>query len=310
MPSQKALIIITIAAFVAGVAFEIAIWPEDRGNHMYDSEVLRVISLSPAITEIVFAIGEGGRVVGVSDWTKFPPEAAALPNCGGVANTNYELISKLKPDLVIIQGESADMKRRFGEMGIKYLGVTLDKIGDIGVAAFEIADALGVKEKGEILKNHIASECKRISGIAKNLPITKVLLVTWRDAGRLSNICTMGPGGFLDEAVAICGGENIFRDSPVLYTTAPQEKICTRAPDVIIEMRSGEKLSDAEIEKVKNEWNDMPSLPAVQNGRIFVVTDDYATIPGPRIADLLKLLASIIHPEADWSAANGTGSGR
>ncbi len=127
-----------------------------------------------------------------------------------------------------------------------------------------------------------------------------MLIVTWRKTGELAGIGTIGAGGFLDEAVIAAGGENIFADSLAPYPNVSLEAVMQKNPDVIIEMRPGEDLGGGLMEKIRDDWNAAPSIPAVKRGNVFVLSDDFLMIPGPRVVRLMERLREIIQMEVDF----------
>jgi iron complex transport system substrate-binding protein len=282
-------------AFLAGLGLAVFVGGAAKAT-LPDADAERAVVLSPALTEIVFALGAGDKVAGVSDFTMYPPEAAGVQSCGGWLNPNIEVIVKLRPDLVLVQGSHAKLAGWLGKLGIPAAHVHLTDIDSIALAAGNIASRLGCAEKGKELAREIEDCKKNISAALAGKPRKKVFLVTWRGAGGLA---TIGPGEFLDEAITIAGGKNIFADSMIPYPTVSRESVIARMPEVIIECRPGAELSAEQVRAVKEYWNVMPTLPAVKNGNVFVMTEDYAMVPGPRITRLLGRLAQIIHPEAD-----------
>lgn len=256
----------------------------------------RIITLSPAIAEIVFEIGAGDSVVGVSDYTVYPEDATGLPSLGGVTNVRYEKITSLKPDLVLLQGKSADALKRLGELGIRAETIDLSSLESIPAAMIRIGEILGKPEEAKKSARKLTEKIKNVENRTAGLPIKKVLIVTWRKAERLAQIGTVGKGEFLDRAVAAAGGKNIYNDCDVPYPSASLEFVAKAAPDVILELRPGENLTKEQKKDIADDWNEMAYLPAVKNGQVHVLDQEFLMLAGPRIADTVEVLAKIIHP--------------
>lgn len=263
---------------------------EDRGSK-------RVITLAPSITETVFTLGLGDRVVGVTDFCTYPEEATQKERVGGWMNPNLEKITVLQPDLVIIQGQHEKVRAYCERRNIPLLSVDMDTMPGIFEGIREIAEALGCPSCGKRLSSKIRLELKEAQAAVADRPRLRVFLLLGRRPGSLTGLYTMGRGTFLTEVVEIAGGMSIFADVDQPYPQASKESLVQRAPEVILEMHPGETFTPEEIEKLKRDWSAMPSLPAVHTGRIYVMTEDFALIPGPRVGRLARRMASILHPD-------------
>ena len=135
---------------------------------------------------------------------------------------------------------------------------------------------------------------RRVAGLAR----PKVLLCLGRMPDSLSGLTSSSGQGFLGELLDIAGGENIFADSPLRYPQVSLESLARRAPEVIIEMRGGERLSEQRRRELVQDWQDLPLVPAVRSGRVHILTDDYLLVPGPRMHLIARRLAMVLHPEA------------
>lgn len=257
-----------------------------------------VVTLSPAITEIVFALGAGDRIVARSDFTTYPPEAVRLPSCGGYTNPNLEVLAALQPELVIIQGIHSSVAEFCRARGRECLAVKLDSLDDLYTTTTQIADALGCHERGVELVGAIGRDLDGVRAAVSGLPRRTVFLSLGRQAGDLRGIMTCGGGTFLDELVAIAGGDNVFGDSAVLYPEASLEQVVARDPEVILELHPGEGLSAEQAAGIAREWLRLPSLAAVKADRVAVLTQDYLMVPGPRTGLAARALAAAVHPEA------------
>ena len=256
--------------------------------------------MAPNITETVFALGAGRRVVGVSDYTVFPKEAAELPGVGALYNPNLEKIVSLEPDLVIIQQKHEKVEELCRRRNIAVLRVEMEgstqKVFD---AILALGDALGKSGRAVMLCHKMQTMLAMLEMHVAGRERVKTLICVDRSAGDLKGVYAPGSKGFLNDLLLRGGGDNIFSDVNEAYAMVSLEEIVRRAPEVIIETRPGADLSDAERAAIVDDWNALETVPAVKNGRVVVVTDDSLVVPGPRLAMAAARLARILHPEAD-----------
>ena len=300
--------IIVCAALLVGLALAYALGrvpapsagggasPPAQGSAEY--RYRRIICMSPAVGEIVFAVGAGPRVVGVSEHTMWPPQALKLPVCGGFFNPSFERILSLKPDLVISQGEAADMRQFATANGITLELLSLTNLDSIMTESERIGQLLQVEPQAERLVAGMRARLDAVRSRVQGRPPVGVLLVTGRDQGSLSNIYTVGPKTFLNDLIVVAGGHNLFDDLPVDYGTINKETLLERKPGVIVELRGMTEDEAREQDDVRKVWQGLGMLPAVRNGRVYSVDATYAMIPGPRVVDLVEKLAELFHPEA------------
>ncbi len=257
----------------------------------------RVVCMSPAVSEIVFALGAGPRVVGVSQHTRYPPGAAEKPTCGGFVNPNYERMVALKPDLIISQGEAAGLRRFAAERDIAFTALALTDLESIFAAIRQAGEALEVEARAELVASRMRYQLAQVRDRVSDRAPGRVLLVTGRQPGTLSAVHTVGSRSFLHDLLRVAGGRNVFDDLDREYATVSKEALVQRAPEVIVELH-GEGGDQAGLQRqVRALWAGLASLPAVRDGRIYVVESTYALIPGPRVVDLAERLAGVIHQE-------------
>jgi len=257
----------------------------------------RIICVSPGITEIVFALGCGDRVVGVSHFSTYPPEVKEKAKIGGLINPNRERIIKLKPDLLITQGKHESVAKLCRELGIRFISIRIDRLRDIPDAIILLGRELKVEELAVQLVKKIRDDLAFIQSRTAERPARKIFLCLGHTPGDLTGLMTTGPGTFLHELIEIAGGENIFSDAAGLYPQISKESLLKRQPDVIIEV-CPKDLSEEKLKLLKNDWKRLPSLPAVRMNHIYFLSDDFIQIPGIRIAQTALRFAAIIHPEA------------
>jgi len=264
------------------------------------AEAERIIALAPNVTEVVFALGLGDRVVGVSDFCDFPPEVANRVRVGGHMDPDFEKITMLAPDLLILQGKHQEVAD-FARMNrILAVHVNMDSLKSIYAGIRTIGEALGRENRAEALCADIQEQIEAVKQAVAGLPRPQILVVTTRVDHSLDNLYTVGGGSFVSELVGIAGGDNIYNKASQPYIEASKETVVVEAPDVIIEFHCGEELSREDRAAYVRDWDALRSAPAVRDGRVYLVTDMKALRPGPRIGETARMLAKLLHPKASF----------
>ena len=260
--------------------------------------VERIISVVPALTEVLFAIGAGPQVVGVSSYDQFPPEVRALPRVGALLDPNTERILTLRPDLVVVYGSQSELHTQLERAGLRTFSyrhggveTILDTIGDLG-------NATGRRTDAERVVNALRSRLDAVRARVSGRPRPRTLLVFERQPGSLRGIYASGGVGFLHDVLEIAGGENVFADIGRESVQPSVETLLVRAPDVILEVRATGLLEDREIGQEQDVWSALSSIPAVRNRRVHLLTGDHLVVPGPRLAEATEAIASALHPDA------------
>jgi iron complex transport system substrate-binding protein len=253
----------------------------------------RIVALTPSIEETLFALGLGKRVVGVGDYCVWPPEVRSLPQLGGLFNPNLERIVALRPDFAVLIPSERDLAAKLGRLGVPTLVVRNESLADVERSFRTIAARCGVPAAGE----RLAAQWRRDLA-PRPLPWKpRVMLSVGRQSGRLADILVAGPGTFFDEILVRMGGVNVFSDAPALYPQVSLEEVVARAPDVILELRSEAVTPEVAAALVK-DWQQLPNVPAVRNGRVTVIADDYVAIPGPRLPRLDQAMRAALRTMA------------
>jgi iron complex transport system substrate-binding protein len=255
-----------------------------------------LITMSPAVTEIAFALGLGGRVVAVSDFCNYPEEAHSLPKCGAYLNPNLEVIRTLRPGLLVYQGDYATLRKYCEETGQNSLSVRLDTLNDLYRSAEAISQAAGVPRAGRKLVLSIQEDLAHIAQRTSGWPRARVFLCCAREPGSLRGMMTCSKGTFLDELIYVAGGDNMLHGSPSLYPTPSLEEVVAGAPEVILDLAGGAGADSGDATTGAAEWAALATVPAVREGHVYVLSDDYLQILGPRVAQTAARFAEAIHP--------------
>jgi iron complex transport system substrate-binding protein len=259
----------------------------------------RIISVIPAATEILFAIGAGPQVVAVGSFDTFPSEVNKLPKVGALLDPDVERILSLKPDLVVVYASQTDLKQQLGRAGIHIYEYAHAGLADVTATIRALGDVTGHGARARELAAAIELDLAGIRARVKGLAAPPTLLVFGHERGALRGIYASGAVGFLDDMLKIAGGVNVFADVTQQAVQASTEQIIARRPEVILEIRAASgALSPADRAAEARVWNALASLPAVRTGRVMFLVDDRLVIPGPRVAEGTRLMAQALHPEA------------
>jgi iron complex transport system substrate-binding protein len=258
----------------------------------------RIISMSPSITETLFALGVGDRVVGVTDFCSYPKEACDLPKIGGLLNPSVEAWIRLKPDLIIHQDDSHKLKINAKNLGIKTLAISMNRLNDILETINTFGKTLGAEPAARALTQKLQSGIQnqklRLEGVRR-----KYTLLLLNEGGDPNGaLYAVGPGTFLGELLDLAGGKNVLTDTTINYPKISKEYILRHSPDVIIQAGPNANMTPQEKSEKLKQWGRFPTLTAVKNKTIYFVGADYILIPGPRFLNILDHFARVIHPEA------------
>ena len=258
----------------------------------------RVISLVPAATEMLFAMGAGDLLVGVSSFDRFPPEADRLPKVGGLIDPNVERVLSFKPDLVIVYDTQTDLKRQLERAGIPMFRYTHKDLPDITDTMRALGERVGAgaaaREAAARIDERLAAVRARVAG----RPRPRTLLVFGRDPGALRRVTASAGYGFLHDILELAGGTDVLGDLRKQSADLSTEMILTRAPDVILELHYGDSVKRERMDVERRVWNALPSLPAVRNNRVYLLTGNEFVVPGPRIVIAAERFARTLHGEA------------
>lgn len=258
----------------------------------------RIISLVPALTEILFAIGAGPQVVAVSSYDDDPPEVLKLPRVGALLDPDTERILAMRPDLVLTYGSQAELEKQLGAAGIRTFSYRHGGLADVVPAFRALGDLTGHSSEAARVSGDIEKRLRAIRARVAGRPRPKTLLVMGREPRSLRNLDASGGIGFLHDIIELAGGANVFADVKRQAVRASNEMLITRAPDVVLDLFYSRAMTDAELQQERNAWRQLGSLPAVRGGRIHLLVGDYLVVPGPRIAEAAETFARTIHPEA------------
>jgi iron complex transport system substrate-binding protein len=259
----------------------------------------RIVSTSPSITETLFALGLGDRVVGVSTYCRYPAAVTALPKVGTFLRPDAEVIARLKPDLVIVHAGPHDVVRQLGTLGIPSATVDRGTLPSVYSSIREIGAAAGAADRAERLVADLQRRLDRVRAAVAGRPRKKVLIIVGRRAGTLTDLIGVGSGSYLSDLVEIAGGVNVLGGQGLPeYPRISMETVIRTAPDVIVD--AGD-MGDTAAERRRREtatfqaWNRQTAVAAVHAHAIHPVMSDAFVVPGPRVVEVADTLAAWLH---------------
>ncbi len=291
MPSSRYILLLLAALQFVFITLRAAEYPQ------------RIISLAPNLTEIIFGIGVGDRLVGRTDFCKFPAAAEKVASIGGYLNTDYEKVVRLHPDLIMML-PNHEMKAKFESLGVRVAEIPDETIGEILSSITTVGKLLGEEENARLLRRGIEDTLQMISKESQSLPDTpRAVFVVGREAGSLTGLYLAGKNTYLSQLWERCGGRNAFDDVSTRYFSVNEEDMLKRQIDFILEFHPGWDLTPQRIDAERRVWQVFGNIRAVKNSNIFLFSDLYFVTPGPRISRIAMKFWEIIknsnakHPE-------------
>jgi iron complex transport system substrate-binding protein len=243
----------------------------------------RVVALSPSASEVVAALGAGSALVGVDDYSTYPPEVTGLPRVGSYLSPNLEVIVRLRPTLVIADDVHADVARALADVHVATLAIPIHALPDVETALREVGDSLGRSDAAAhaIADIEAARDAARAAQPAHR---PRVLAVIDHEPGGLGNLIAVGPGTWLDELLALAGGDNVLAASGVRYPKITAEEVVRGQPEVILDVG---KAGDAAAWKAVD-------VPAVKNDRVRLLDAPYLMAPSPRLREAIAAVVQAL----------------
>lgn len=261
----------------------------------------RIISAAPSVTEMLYALGLGDRVVGVTTFCHYPPEVREKPKIGSYMHPNLETMLAMQPDLVVVLSEHAELSERLRKVGLNVLELRHYDLAGIYQSLKTLGAKAGVEGRAAKVIGNIQGTLDEIRLRAEKLPRRSVMFVVGRSTGSIRDLVVVGSDSFLNELIEITGGHNLFGETAAMYPKIGLEAIYAGQPEVIIDMgdmSDTDEVTDGHKRSVAQLWQQYLLVPAVEAGRVYPVANDIFVVPGPRVVEAATELFRMIHPEA------------
>jgi len=255
---------------------------------------LRILSLAPNLTEILFAMGLGDCVVGRTTCCLYPPEAAALPAVGDTLHLDLEAIIRVEPTLAFTVTRRPETIRRLAGLGLRVVPVENDRMGQLREAIRTIGRETGRPAAAADLLKTIDADLAAVRARVADLPRPRTLFAFPMTVGS-PRIMVAGRGSFVDELLDVAGADNAYPEAADWPTVSPQQVVAMQ-PEVVVINAAVPGPADRD-EVIRRGWESLSSVPAVRDGRVYVRPEAYLTIPGPRVGQAARVLAETIHPD-------------
>jgi len=253
----------------------------------------RIVSLVPAVTEMLFALGAGHRVVGVSSFDRFPPEVAKIQKVGALLDPDLERILSLQPDLVVLYHTQSDLRKQLERAKVPAYAYSHAGLRDVTATLRSVGNRIGIAARAAKLATDIESRIDAIRRVSALGPRPRTLIVFGRENYALRGIYASGGQGFVHDMVTAAGGQNVFADMKREAVQATTELILARRPEIILELRA-DPIGPDEEKKELAVWRQLASVPAVANRRVHIIADPRTVIPGPRVVEGIEVIAAAI----------------
>jgi iron complex transport system substrate-binding protein len=252
---------------------------------------VRVVSLAPSVTEVVFALGRDHRLKGVTQFSNYPSEAMSLPRVGSYVHLDVEKIVSLRPDLclAIKDGNPIEVIRRLEGLNIPVYAVDPRNLDAVMEMISDIGNLLDAVQQAEMIVKKMKDRIETVKAVVSRIQERPKVFF---QIG-VAPIVSVGTETFLHELITLAGGYNLTQGD-VAYPRLTIEQVLAMAPDVLIitSMTRGQS-----FDVVKAQWKRWESIPAVKKDRIHLVDSDIVDRPSPRLVDGLEMLVHYINPE-------------
>jgi len=250
----------------------------------------RIVSFSPALTELLFAAGAGARIVGVSDFCTFPPEARTCQKVGATINPNFEVLLSLQPDLVVLHG-AMDTVRRFCTLyHINFRSFTPDTFSGMTNTLQELGELTGLGATAQVVRAALAERWDAVRMAHTNRAPVPAFVSIWREADRIASFTIPSHSSFIMEALCAAGGSNVCADVIGNYPTVALEVLMRRRPRIVFDIAPS-PLPQGGLAGYMRAWERVRRTRAGRGMIIVPITNTCALIPGPRMAELAEEFA-------------------
>jgi ABC-type Fe3+-hydroxamate transport system substrate-binding protein len=292
------------------IAIFIFVWlqpekPQSETNASEISSPQRVISLAPSITETLFALDAGDKVVAVTDYCQYPNQVKKLPKVGGYLDPNLEQIVRLKADIVILLERQQSLNRQLQQLGIQTLSIDNSSLTGIRNSIIDIGSAVNKVSSARHLVSEFDNRLEAIKQKVRDQPELTVLLAIAHSSHTdfLDKVYIAGQQDFYNDLLSFVGAKNVFHGPNIKVPAVSTEGLLRLNPQIIVDIFPGEEVYSPDLTKLRQQWQRLDKMDAISNKQLHIIQADYAVIPGPRIIQLAEDLARIFHPQLDWDSS-------
>ncbi|MDO4584546.1 MAG: helical backbone metal receptor [Planctomycetia bacterium] len=271
---------------------------EEKGVSRSDSPPSRVVTLSPAITEMLYELGCQDRIVGVTRFCRYPTAAREKACVGGFLDPNYEAIFKLRPDSVLIPVGADELRQTLERYDQNVLEIPQRSLEDVYFSLRLLGKTFGVESRAEAKIAEMQRELAEVAEKSRGKKLRRVLMVVGRDyqSERLEEVYIVGKDGLCNPLLEMAGGKNVYNgETP--FPKISEEAILQMNPEVILEIQPCETQQPANEALSRKAWERLSEVEAVQKGRIFLMKGEPPLLPSPILTHWVKYLAELLQKE-------------
>lgn len=251
----------------------------------------RIVSVSPVETEILYGVGAFDKVVAVTEYCVYPPEAKALPKVGGWATPSVEKVVGFHPDLVAFsEAQAPFLENQLKQLGIRTVLAPSQTVQDAFQAIAEIGQATGHERQATELAARTRAALDAVRKRAAGLNRPSVLIIVDRTPGTLRDMYAALPGSFLAELAEMAGGKVVPPAAGAGYGQVSTEMVLTANPDIILDLVPASQTD-------RDPWRELPELNAVRRGNVHRVREEFVPHDSQLIARTAVVFARLLHPE-------------
>ena len=267
-----------------------------------DADSGRIISLAPSITETLYALGVGDKLVAVTDYCDYPSAARELPTVGGYTDTSLEAIVARQPDLVIMLEGQQQLRQQLNQLGIRTHSIDNSTLLGIQAAIASIGQVTGHERQADALLTDIEQQITSVRTKVESQPVVRTLvsIAHYVNSDQLETVYVAGQHDFYNDLLKLAGGINVYQGTKVMVPSVSEEGLIRMNPDVIIDVFPEADDHQSNMDQVMQQWQQLETVSAVQAGRVHIIQRDYGSVPGPRIFMLLRDFARLLHPQLNW----------
>ena len=250
----------------------------------------RIVTLSPAINEIVFALGAGDEVVGNTQYCNYPKSSKSIPKVGGYFSPSIEKILALKPTIVIMQQNNRKLAKRLEKLGIKTKIIQIDRLPHIQKAITELGTLLHKEREAQDIVSDINQALEDIKGIVKD---KKILMVIGHNTSLVKQIFVVGQNLYLDDIINASGNTNALQSKRKGQPILNREHIIATDPDIVILLAHSMHQRGLSERDLKDPWRQLP-INAAKTDSIYIIDKEYSGIPSDRLVLFLRDFKKIL----------------
>ena len=251
----------------------------------------RIVTLSPAINEMVFALGLGDKVVGNTLYSTFPKASVSIPKVGGYFSPSLEKILALSPTLVLMQKNNQKLALKLQRLHIKTKVIPIERLEDIKASLYALGDILDKKDQAKAIVLHIEEALKALKGIVTK---QKILIVIGHNTSLVKHIFVVGQNLYLDDIIKASGNSNALISSRKGQPILNQENIIATNPDIVILLAHSMHEKGLSSSDLINPWKKLP-ISAAKSSDIYIIDKEYSGIPSDRLVLFLRDFKKILH---------------